>query len=174
MARSRRGSIIPNNSQSDILTKATESDRFHKSERGETSMSLKVNVQAVKDGYQAFSRGDIPGLLALMTEDVEWCHPGAYSLSGTYQGHNGVAHFLQKIALDFDILDFQPREFVAEGDRVLVSGWERAKIRATNRTYEADWVHAFTLRNGKVSKFREYTDTQAIAVAYESTARAAG
>jgi uncharacterized protein len=68
----------------------------------------------------------------------------------------------------------QFREFVAEGDRVLVLGWERAKIKATNRTYETDWIHVFTFRNGKASKFREYTDTQAIAVAYESTARAAG
>jgi ketosteroid isomerase-like protein len=41
----------------------------------------------------------------LLTEDVEWHHPGAYSLSGTYQGRHGVARFLQKIAQDFDILD---------------------------------------------------------------------
>jgi uncharacterized protein len=136
-------------------------------------MGVQDNVQAVKDGYQAFSRGDFPGLLALLTEDVEWHHPGAYSLSGTYKGHNGVARFLEKIAQDFEILDLQTREFVAEGDRVLVLGWERAKIKATNRIYEADWIHAFTLRNGKVAKFREYTDTQAIAVAYEFTARAA-
>jgi uncharacterized protein len=137
-------------------------------------MGVQENIQAVKDGYQAFSRRDIPGLLELLTEDVEWYHPGAYSLSGTYHGRTGVAHFLQKIAQDFEILDLQTREFLADGDRVLVVGWERAKIKATNRTYEADWIHAFTLRNGKLTKFREYTDTQAIALAYESTARVAG
>jgi uncharacterized protein len=136
-------------------------------------MSAQENVQAVKNGYQAFSRRDFPGLLALMTEDVEWRHPGAYSLSGTYKGHDGVGRFLEKIAQDFEILDLQTREFVAEGDRVLVLGWERAKIKASNRIYEADWIHAFTLRDGKVSKFQEHTDTQAIAVACESTARAA-
>ncbi|HUA84184.1 MAG TPA: nuclear transport factor 2 family protein [Bryobacteraceae bacterium] len=137
-------------------------------------MGVQENVQVVKNGYQAFSRGDIPGLLALLTDDVEWHHPGGYSLSGTYQGHDGVANFFRKLAQDFDILDLQAREFVAEGDRVLVVGWERAKVRATNRTYEADWIHAFTVRDGKVAKFREYTDTQAIAAAYGSTARATG
>ena len=69
-----------------------------------------------------------------------------------------------------DILDFQPREFVADGDRVLVIGWERAKVKATNRTFELDWVMAFTVRNGKVVSFREYTDTKAMADAYESAA----
>ena len=83
-------------------------------------MGVQENIQAVKDGYQASSCGDIPGLLALLTEDVEWHHPGTYSLSGTYQGHNGVVRFLQKVDQDLNILDLQPREFVAEGDRILV------------------------------------------------------
>jgi uncharacterized protein len=136
-------------------------------------MGVQENIQAVRDGYQAFRRGDFLALLALLTEDVEWRHPGAYALSGTYHGHSGVARFLQTVAQEFDILDLQTREFVAEGDRVFVFGWERAKVRATDRTYEADWLHVFTLRNGKVAKFREYTDTQAIAAACESAARAA-
>jgi ketosteroid isomerase-like protein len=138
-------------------------------------MSVQENVQVVKDGYAAFSRRDIPGLLALLAEDVEWHIPGVgLPLAGTYRGPNGVASFFQKLALDVEILEFEPREFVAEGDRVLVVGWERAKVKATNRAFELDWVMAFTVRNGKITKFREYTDTQAVAAAYESTARAAG
>jgi ketosteroid isomerase-like protein len=138
-------------------------------------MSTQENLQVVKDGYAAFSRGDIPGLLALMAEDVEWQIPGAgLPLAGTYRGRDGVANFFQKLAADTEILDFQPREFVADGDRVLVVGWERAKVKATNRTVEVDWIMSFTVRNGKVAKFREYTDTKALADAYGAAARAAG
>lgn len=138
-------------------------------------MGTQENVQVVKDGYAAFGRGDIQGLLALMAEDVEWQIPGAgLPLAGTYRGRNGVANFFQKLAADVDILDFQPREFVSDGDRVLVIGWERTRVKATNRTAEVDWIMSFTVRNGKVATFREYTDTKAIADAYESAARAAG
>ncbi len=137
-------------------------------------MGTQENVQVVKEGFAAFSRGDIPGLLALMAEDVEWHIPGAgLPLAGTYRGRDGVANFFQKLASQTDILDFQPREFVADGDRVLVVGWERFKVKATNRTAEVDWIMAFTVRNGKVAIFREYSDTKAIAAAYESAARAA-
>jgi uncharacterized protein len=138
-------------------------------------MSTQENVQVVKDGYAAFSRGDIPGLLALLAEDVEWHIPGAgLPLAGTYRGHDGVANFFQKLAAESDVLDFQPREFVAEGDRVLVVGWERVKLKATNRTTEVDWVMSYTVRTGKIAIFREYTDTKALADAYESATRAAG
>ena len=138
-------------------------------------MGVQENVQVVKDGYAAFARHDIPALLALLSEDVEWQSPGTgMPLSGTYLGQSGVANFFQKLALESDILDFQPREFIANGDRVLVIGWERAKMKATNRIFEVDWVMAFTVRNGKVTKFREFTDTQALAAAYTSAASAVG
>jgi ketosteroid isomerase-like protein len=147
----------------------------HKIMSGGITMGTQENVQLVKEGYAAFSRGDIPGLLALMAEDVEWISPGpGLPLAGTYRGRDGVANFFQKLSAEADILDFQPREFVAEGDRVLVVGWERFKVKATNRTAEVDWVMSFTVRNGKVAIFREYTDTKVIASAYESAAQAAG
>ena len=130
-------------------------------------MGIQENVQLVKNGYAAFARRDIQGLLALFAEDIEWVIPGAgLPLSGTYRGHAGVASFFQKLAAESEILAFEPREFVAEGDRVLVVGWERAKVKATNRMFQADWVMAFTVQNGKVTKFHEYSDTQAIAEAY--------
>lgn len=138
-------------------------------------MGAQENVQIVKEGYAAFSRGDIPGLLAQLSQDIEWTSPGTgLPLAGTYRGHDGVTKFFQKLAQEAEILDFQTREFVAEGDRVLVVGSQRVKIKATNRTVDLNWVMSFTLRDGKVAVFREYTDTKAIADAYESSATAAG
>ena len=138
-------------------------------------MGTQENVQIIKDAYAAFGRGDIPGLLALLTEDVVWDSPGeGLPLSGTYRGRDGVANFFQKLTQEAEVLDFQPREFVADGDRVLVVGWERMKVKATGRGAEIDWVMAFTIRNGKIAKFREYADTKAIADAHAPSAAAAG
>jgi ketosteroid isomerase-like protein len=138
-------------------------------------MGAAENVHVVKQGYAAFSRGDIPGLLAQLSQDIEWHIPGTgLPLAGTYRGHGGVTNFFQKLPQEFEILDFQPRQFLADGDLVLVIGWERVKIRATNRTVDLDWVMSFTLRDGKVAVFQQYMDTKAIADAYETSAAAAG
>ncbi|HEX3372190.1 MAG TPA: nuclear transport factor 2 family protein, partial [Candidatus Acidoferrales bacterium] len=102
-------------------------------------MGTAENLQIVKDGYAAFGRGDVPGLIALMAEDVVWEIPGeGLPLAGTYRGQEGVASFFQKLGGLTEILDFQAREFLAEGDRVLVVGWERVKVKATGRVADID------------------------------------
>ncbi len=61
-------------------------------------------------------------------------------------------------------------EFVAQGGRVLVAGAATGKIKATNRTFKDDWVFAITVQNAKVTKIREYIDTQARARASQMDA----
>ena len=99
-------------------------------------MSVRENVQIVKDAYAAFGRGDIQGLLALLAEDIEWVSPGgALPPSGTYRGPAAVAGFFQKLSEVVEFSSFAPREFVAEGDRVLVVGFDSWRAKATNRTF---------------------------------------
>ena len=121
--------------------------------------------------HTAFGRGDIQGLLALFAEDIEWISPGeGLPLAGTYRGCAGVADFFQMVSEVMEFSSIEPREFVAVGNRVLVVGFDRGRIKATNRTYEHHEVLAFTVRNGKVTNVREYIDTLALAQAFEMTA----
>jgi ketosteroid isomerase-like protein len=57
----------------------------------------------------------------------------------------------------------EPPEFVAQADRVLVVGVATGKVKATNRAFRDNWVFAITVQNSKVTKIREYIDTQALA-----------
>ena len=128
------------------------------------------HVQIVKDFFAAIGRGDIQGLLALCAEDIEWIIPGEdWPLAGTYRGHAGLADLLRKVSETMETFT-EPREFVAQGDRVLVVGFARGRIIATNKTFEDDWVFAITVRNGKLTNIREYIDTQALARASEMDA----
>lgn len=54
-------------------------------------------------------------------------------------------------------------EFVAQRERVLVVGVATGKIKATDKAFKDDWVFAITVQNGKITKIREYIDTQALA-----------
>jgi ketosteroid isomerase-like protein len=131
-------------------------------------MSTQENVQIVKDFFAAMGRGDEQALLALSAEDVEWIIPGEdWPLAGTHRGHAGLADLLQKASEMLETSYPKPFEFVAQGDRVLVIGFAKGKIIATNKTFEDDWVFAITVRNGKLTNVREYVDTQALARASE-------
>jgi ketosteroid isomerase-like protein len=126
-------------------------------------MSTEKNVQTVKDFFAAIGRGDREDLLALVAEDIEWIIPGEdWPLAGTRRGHAGLADLLETASKKMET-STEPREYVAQGDRVLVVGVATGKIKATNKPFKDDWVFAITVRNGKVTKIREYIDTQALA-----------
>ena len=134
-------------------------------------MSIEKNVQIVKDFFAAIGHGDKKGLLALVAEDIEWIIPGEdWPLAGTHRGHAGVEEVRQKASKEIETTYPKPPEFVAQGDRVLVVGVANGKIKATNKTFEDHWVFDITVRNGKVTKIREYVDTQALARASEMPA----
>ena len=131
-------------------------------------MSTQENVQIVKDFFAALGRRDKQGLLASSAEDIEWIVPGeGWPLAGTHRGHAGLENLLQKANETVETSYPEPPEFIAQGDRVLVVGVATGKIKATNRAFKDDWVFAITVQNGKVTKIREYIDTQALARASE-------
>ena len=133
-------------------------------------MSIEKNIQTVKDFFAAIGRGDKEGLLALVAEDIEWIIPGKdWPLAGTHSGHVGVTDLLETASKSIET-STEPREFVAQGDRVLVVGFARGKIKATNNTFEDDWVFAITVRDGRLTNIREYVDTQALARASQMDA----
>ena len=126
-------------------------------------MNIQENVQIVKDVFAAVSAGEKQRLLALTAEDIEWIIPGeGWPLAGTHRGHAGLADLLEKASEELETSFPQPPEFVTQGDRVLVVGFSKGKVKATNKTFEDNFVFAITVRNGKLTNIREYFDTQAL------------
>ena len=126
-------------------------------------MSIEKNVQTVKNFLAALGRRDEQALLALIAEDLEWIIPGEdWPLAGTHRGRAGLANLLGTASKSIET-STEPREFVAQGERVLVVGFARGKIKATNKTFEDDWIFAITVRDGRLTNIREYVDTQALA-----------
>ena len=133
-------------------------------------MSTEKNIQTVKDFFAAIGGGDKEGLLALIAEDIEWIIPGEdWPLAGTRHGHAGLVDLLETASNSIET-STEPREFVAQGDRVLVVGFAKGRIKATNKTFEDDWVFAITVRDGRLTSIREYVDTQALARAAQMDA----
>src|SRR3954468_12317510 len=94
-----------------------------RSDEWRNPMSIEKNIQTVKDFFAAIGRGDRGALLALAAEDIEWIIPGKdWPLAGTHRGHAGLAAVLQKASEEVET-STEPREFVAQGDRVLVVGF---------------------------------------------------
>jgi uncharacterized protein len=129
-------------------------------------MSNRTNLDIVKDLYSAFGTGDLPRLLGLLDSGVSWAVPGSAPWSGEGQGHAHVQRFFQSFGARAALEKFEPRSFLADGDQVVVTGYEEGTARDTGRAWKAHFTHVFRLAQGKVTAHREYVDTQAIAQAF--------
>lgn len=136
-------------------------------------MAEQDNVRVTQDAYAAFQRGDIPGLLGILSDDIDWWTPGApeqIPYAGRLSGHAAVGEFFARLAASEEITHFEPREFVAQGEKVVVTGNYRGRTRPAGREYDLDWLHVFTVRDGRIAAFREYIDTAALADAHRGAA----
>ena len=134
-------------------------------------MSEQQNLQIVQAFYGAFGRGDVSAALNTLAENIRWVVPGpreSIVFAGQREGREQVAKLFEKFAEMQEPEEFEPREFLAQGDKVVAMGHYRYRIKATGRSYESDWVHVFAISDGKVSDFEEYMDTSAWAAAYET------
>jgi ketosteroid isomerase-like protein len=134
------------------------------------------NVRTVQDAYAAFGRGDIPALLTLLTDDVEWAIPGPPDVlpyAGTFRGREEVERFFTLLARAVEYEQFEARDFVAGGDGVVALGYEKGRARPTGRSFEGHWAMVFVVRAGRIAAFRSYEDTAATAEAFSTSSRTA-
>jgi len=124
--------------------------------------STRTNTQIAQELYSCFATGNIPGVLDLLTNDIKWTCPGPKDIlpyTGVFTGKKGVTEFFRLINENKDFPKFEPREYIAEGDKVVALGYWDAKSRKTGKAYSGDWAMVFYFRDGKIYEHREYYDS---------------
>lgn len=121
------------------------------------------NLPTVQSIYAAFGRGDVPAILALLAEDVEWEYglsdPGVPWLQRR-RGRAGVAKFFESLAA-LDFTQFEPRAFL-DGGTIIVALLDIAiTVKATGRTIvEEHEAHIWNFNEqGRVTRFTHKLDT---------------
>jgi hypothetical protein len=137
-------------------------------------MSDQNSLAVVQHAYQSFQRGDVPAVLDVIADDIEWDTPKVVGapFGGSYRGRAAVAGFFRELSAAEDVEVFEPREFITEGERVAAVVTYRSRIKATGRLNETTLAHLFTVRGGKITRFLELYDTAAVERAYQQTASA--
>ena len=122
-------------------------------------------AQVVQQAYEAFGRGDIPAIVGMLDDGVVWSSPGTLPHGGTFKGPDEVARFFSGLAAAWDGLGLDV-EAVDEIGGDLVVGVVRASGTRSGTGAAADFgaVHVFDVRDGRITRFREYADLDAALV----------
>lgn len=128
-----------------------------------------TNLAATRELFARFGAQDIDGILALLCDDVtiEFYGPRVIPYAGIYRGKTEARRFFTTVHASLDIQQFDAEETIAQGDKVVVTGHLTLTPKATRVTYESDFVHVITLREGKWLRFRDFMDTAVAAAAFE-------
>ncbi len=113
--------------------------------------------------YDAFGRGDIPAVLGAMHPQIRWheAESNPYMPSGEpWVGPDAiVTDLFVKLGDEWAGFTVTPVSFHDAGDVVSVEGRYTGEYHATGRSLDAQFCHVWTLGDGKITKFQQYTDT---------------
>ena len=132
-------------------------------------MSAEENTRLAQSAYEAFGRGDMAALAEVMADDIEWVSPGDPDddpNAGTFKGKEAVLGWFGGLASSLDFTTFEPREFIAQNDKVVSLVYAEATVRDTGRAVVNHEAHVWTFRDGKLARFQNYFDTAAAAAAF--------
>jgi len=116
------------------------------------------NTKVVRQAYDAFGRGDIPGLLALLDDSVEWSSPKTLPHGGEFHGPSGVGNFFAGIGANWSSLVVNVESVGDMGSDTVVGVVRADGTRSGGGDDGYGAVHVFTVGDGKITRFREYTD----------------
>src|SRR4051812_40879800 len=125
-------------------------------------MATERNKQIAAELFDRLSAGDIPAVLALMTDDATWRIPGKPELSraaGVYDKERIGRLFRRMLGQLENGLKMKVMSSIAEGDQVAVEVESSGDLK-NGRQYRQQYHFAIALRDGKIASVREYLDTQ--------------
>jgi ketosteroid isomerase-like protein len=121
-------------------------------------------IKIVQRFYDALGYADVPGVLATLSDDVEWTESERFPYyTGTWHGPQAVFdNLLVRVANDWDGFAATPFDFIVEGDRVVALGTYTGTYKKTGRDISVPFAHVWTVRGDKIRSFVMHTDTAKI------------
>lgn len=114
----------------------------------------------VKSHYDANDRGDMDGMLAVLSDNVRWTEMAGFSCAGTYIGQEEIfRNVFQRLADEWDDYTASITEIVPAGDTVIGLGTYSGTHKKTGKRFEARVAHVWRVHDDKVVAFEQFTDT---------------
>jgi hypothetical protein len=114
-----------------------------------------ANTKVVQQASAAFGKGDIPTVIGMLAENVEWVSPRALPHGGEFSGPAQVGKFFEGIGAAWNALDLDI-ESVDDAGANLVGVLRADGTLKNGETQSYGAVHIFEIRDGKIRRFREY------------------
>jgi ketosteroid isomerase-like protein len=125
---------------------------------------MKNSAKAVIEKmFTAFSSGDIEKLVDTVSNDTVWLYHGTQIIpKGAFEKKEGVRAFFTNILERTEIINFEPQQYIVEGNMVVVLGQEHQKVKRSGRELKQKWVQIYTVENNLITKMEEFATSEEV------------
>ena len=115
------------------------------------------NVDSVRRGFELLSEQGVEAMLEFVDPEFEVTTPPEFTVEpSTYRGHDGLRRYFDSFYEVMEEVRFEPEEFIAAGEQVVVPMRLVARGRGTGIEADQRLVQVCTLRDGKILRIDIY------------------
>lgn len=119
--------------------------------------------QVVDTMFTAFKNGDVEGFIETVSDNTVWIYHGTQIIpKGTFEKKAGVRKFVNNIFNKTELLRFEPKKFIVEGNMVVVLGEEHQRIIKSGRELKQKWVQIYTVKNNLITGMEEFATSEEV------------
>lgn len=124
------------------------------------------NYETIKAHYAGSDAHDMAAMMAPITPATAWTEMAGFPCAGTYVGAPAIIEgVFKRLGEDWDGYTFKLERLVDGGETVVGIGTYSGTYRKTGKAMSARVVHVWDLKDGKVERFEQFTDTKLVAEA---------
>ncbi len=131
-----------------------------------SSSDQKVNdhVAIIQKIYDDFATGNVEAVMAKLSPEIVWneAENFPYADQNPYVGHEQVLNgVFARLGGEWEYWNLTGVKVIGmQGDQVLSTGRYQAKNKANDQIIDSQFAHHWTLKDGIVTQFQQYTDTK--------------
>ena len=131
---------------------------------------MNTSAAAAEELYAALEADDVARVVAVCADDVRVTYPaeGRLPYGGSWEGREGIERFLDAHDAAEEIVEFEVRRMVAEGDTVIAIGHFVGRAKPGGGQWSTDFVHQLTITDGRLQRWQAFFDTAAAISAREN------
>lgn len=128
------------------------------------------HLSTVQQIYACFGRGDVPGILAHLADNVTFFNgsdPAVTPFGGEFKGKEGVVRFFTGLGATTQTTHFEPSNFRVEGNQVVNDVRHDGLVSGTGKSFSVNALFTWTFNDaGQVTDWKGTGDFSSLNAAF--------
>jgi ketosteroid isomerase-like protein len=125
---------------------------------------MKTSAKSVVEKmFAAFGSGNMEKFVETVSDDTVWIYHGTQIIpKGVFEKKEGIRTFFKNIINKTEVINFEPQQYIVEGNMVVVLGREHQRVKRSGKELKQKWVQIYTVENDLITRMEEFATSEEV------------